>query len=149
MFLLNMSFQINQKAAESLADPQEYPNLFPDWQWALDAEERVKELRGKFPSSKEYSNYAHSTRANLIEELKADSQGNGAIANGHAEHEDGEYYEEEEYEQDVAADAGAEDQYVEADGEFVETGANGEEEVEGAVEQEAVAQEEWGVDPEE
>ncbi|KAG6550752.1 hypothetical protein Mapa_007656 [Marchantia paleacea] len=40
--------KINQKAAESLADPQEYPNLFPDWQWALDAEARVKENRQAF-----------------------------------------------------------------------------------------------------
>jgi coatomer subunit beta' len=37
--------QINPKAAESLADPEEYPNLFPDWQWALEAEERLKPVR--------------------------------------------------------------------------------------------------------
>ncbi|CAM6121486.1 unnamed protein product [Calypogeia fissa] len=142
--------KINQKAAESLADPQEYPNLFPDWQWALDVEERVKELRGNFPSSKEYLSYVDSTRADLIEELKAETQGIGATANGHAEHEDGEYYEEEDYEHGAAADAGVEDQYVEADGEFVETETNGTEEVEAGegVEEGAVGQEEWGVDPE-
>ncbi|KAH7290702.1 hypothetical protein KP509_30G060200 [Ceratopteris richardii] len=37
--------KINQKAAESLADPEEYPNLFPDWEWALKAEEKLKPLR--------------------------------------------------------------------------------------------------------
>ncbi|KAL8147683.1 hypothetical protein AgCh_005127 [Apium graveolens] len=30
--------KVNQKAAESLADPEEYPNLFEDWQVALAAE---------------------------------------------------------------------------------------------------------------
>jgi coatomer subunit beta' len=37
--------QINQTAAESLADPQEYPNLFPDWQSALETEAKLKESR--------------------------------------------------------------------------------------------------------
>lgn len=27
--------QINEKAAEALADPVKYPNLFPDLEWAL------------------------------------------------------------------------------------------------------------------
>ena len=27
--------QINEKAAEALADPVKYPNLFPDLDWAL------------------------------------------------------------------------------------------------------------------
>lgn len=27
--------QINEKAAEALADPKKYPNLFPDLDWAL------------------------------------------------------------------------------------------------------------------
>jgi coatomer subunit beta' len=26
---------INEKAADALADPEKYPNLFPDLQWAL------------------------------------------------------------------------------------------------------------------
>lgn len=37
--------QVNPKAAESLADPQEYPNLFEDWQIALAVESRVAEER--------------------------------------------------------------------------------------------------------
>jgi len=37
--------QINQKAAESLADPQEYPNLFPDWELALETEVKYREQR--------------------------------------------------------------------------------------------------------
>ena len=31
--------QINEKAAEALADPLKYPNLFPDLQWALQVSE--------------------------------------------------------------------------------------------------------------
>lgn len=37
--------QVNQKAAESLADPEEYPNLFEDWQVALGVESKVAETR--------------------------------------------------------------------------------------------------------
>lgn len=37
--------QVNQKAAESLADPEEYPNMFEDWQIALEVEERATETR--------------------------------------------------------------------------------------------------------
>lgn len=44
-FLFEYIFQINQKAAESLADPEEYPNLFEDWQVALSVEAKVVEAR--------------------------------------------------------------------------------------------------------
>ncbi len=46
-FLMSVLYylQINQTAAESLADPQEYPNLFPDWQSALETEAKLKESR--------------------------------------------------------------------------------------------------------
>jgi Zn-dependent peptidase ImmA (M78 family) len=37
--------QINPKAAESLADPSEYPNLFEDWQVALTVEKSVASQR--------------------------------------------------------------------------------------------------------
>lgn len=37
--------QVNPKAAESLADPEEYPNLFEDWQVALSVESRTTETR--------------------------------------------------------------------------------------------------------
>jgi coatomer subunit beta' len=42
---LGAFWQINQKAAESLADPEEYPNLFPDWESALAAESELREQR--------------------------------------------------------------------------------------------------------
>lgn len=37
--------QVNQKAAEALADPEEYPNLFENWQVACAVESRVAEER--------------------------------------------------------------------------------------------------------
>jgi len=37
--------QVNPKAAESLADPEEYPNLFEDWQVALAVESKAAETR--------------------------------------------------------------------------------------------------------
>ena len=37
--------QINSKAAESLADPEEYSNLFDDWQVALSVEAKAAETR--------------------------------------------------------------------------------------------------------
>ena len=37
--------QVNSKAAESLADPDEYPNLFEDWQIALNVEATVAPKR--------------------------------------------------------------------------------------------------------
>ena len=39
------SFQVNPKAADSLADPAEYPNLFEDWQVALTVEKNVAAQR--------------------------------------------------------------------------------------------------------
>ena len=36
---------MSKKAAESLADPEEYPNLFEDWQVALDIESKISEKR--------------------------------------------------------------------------------------------------------
>lgn len=37
--------QVNPKAADSLADPEEYPNLFDDWQVALSVESKVAGTR--------------------------------------------------------------------------------------------------------
>ena len=36
---------INEKAAEALADPTKYPNLFPDLEWALKVESIFKSAR--------------------------------------------------------------------------------------------------------
>jgi hypothetical protein len=45
---LSVPFKVNSKAAESLADPAEYPNLFEDWEIALSVEATVAPKRYLF-----------------------------------------------------------------------------------------------------
>jgi hypothetical protein len=40
--------RVNPRAADSLADPASYPNLFPDIQWAIKAEEFAKYVSSLF-----------------------------------------------------------------------------------------------------
>lgn len=48
--------KINQKAATSLADPEEYPNLFPGYREALEVEKYMRKLyETRIPAS-EYPN---------------------------------------------------------------------------------------------
>jgi coatomer subunit beta' len=77
--------KINQTAAESLADPQEYPNLFPDWESALETESKLKETRGHFPPAKFYLNNIGSDTGDLVGELETlNIQEDGPVENGHA-----------------------------------------------------------------
>ncbi|CAM0912707.1 unnamed protein product [Alopecurus aequalis] len=62
--------KVNPKAADSLADPAEYPNLFEDWQVALTVEENVAAQRGHYPSADEYLNHAEKSDATLVEAFK-------------------------------------------------------------------------------
>lgn len=48
LVFLSVPFKVNSKAAESLADPAEYPNLFEDWQIALNVEATVAPKRYLF-----------------------------------------------------------------------------------------------------
>jgi len=59
---------VNQKAANSLADPEQYPNLFPDFDLALKAERifRSKNLR----SASEYPEFASLLGRDLISEAR-------------------------------------------------------------------------------
>ncbi|KAL3631857.1 hypothetical protein CASFOL_024841 [Castilleja foliolosa] len=59
--------KINQKAAESLADPEEYPNLFDDWQVALAVESKAAETRGNYPPAAEYVEHVDRSTASLVE----------------------------------------------------------------------------------
>nr|CAB3446075.1 unnamed protein product [Digitaria exilis] len=62
--------KVNPKAAESLADPDEYPNLFDDWQIALNVEATVAPKRGIYPPAEEYLNYAERSNESLVEAFK-------------------------------------------------------------------------------
>ncbi|PWA83121.1 Coatomer beta' subunit (COPB2) [Artemisia annua] len=41
-------YKVNQKVAESLADPEEYPDMFEEWQIALEVEGKAAETRSHF-----------------------------------------------------------------------------------------------------
>ncbi|XP_038987212.1 coatomer subunit beta'-2-like isoform X2 [Phoenix dactylifera] len=81
--------KVNQKAAESLADPEEYPNLFEDWQVALAIGSNLAHDRGDYPPAKEYLSYAEKSKINLVEAFKVMrvDEGNLPLANGDSGHE--------------------------------------------------------------
>ncbi|CAL5053540.1 unnamed protein product [Urochloa decumbens] len=63
--------KVNSKAAESLADPAEYPNLFEDWQIALNVEATHAPKRGVYPPAEEYMTYAERSSESLVEAFKS------------------------------------------------------------------------------
>ncbi|NXM29271.1 COPB2 protein, partial [Oxyruncus cristatus] len=62
--------KVNQKAAESLADPTEYENLFPGLKEAFVAEEYVKQSLADLRPAKEYPLVTPNEERNLLEEAK-------------------------------------------------------------------------------
>eukprot|EP01027_Heterolobosea_sp_BB2_P002946 GEZU01004435.1.p1 GENE.GEZU01004435.1~~GEZU01004435.1.p1 ORF type:complete len:992 (-),score=264.33 GEZU01004435.1:172-3147(-) len=79
--------KVNKRAAESLADPTEYPNLFPDLIEAYKAEEYSKKKNGKLKPASAYPQYADSISWNLIEEMRKLEE-NGADVQDQEEEED-------------------------------------------------------------
>lgn len=45
---------VSERAAATLADPAEYPNLFPDLDWALKVEQLYLDNRDKYVLASEY-----------------------------------------------------------------------------------------------
>ncbi|KAG6422303.1 hypothetical protein SASPL_118870 [Salvia splendens] len=82
--------KINQKAAESFADPEEYPNMFEDWQVALAVEAKAAETRGKFPPAAEYMQHADRSIASLVEIFRNMQIEDEHLENGGLDYEDGE-----------------------------------------------------------
>ncbi|XP_066381648.1 coatomer subunit beta'-2-like isoform X2 [Miscanthus floridulus] len=79
--------KVNSKAAESLADPTEYPNLFEDWQIALNVEATVAPKRGVYPPAEEYMTYAERSNESLVEVFKSMNVEGVPSENGDAAHE--------------------------------------------------------------
>ncbi|KAL3366453.1 hypothetical protein AABB24_011235 [Solanum stoloniferum] len=80
--------KVNQKAAEALADPEEYPNMFEHWQIAHAVEARVAEERGVYPPAADYGNYADRPTSNLVEafsNMRMDEE--EPLENGEMDHE--------------------------------------------------------------
>jgi coatomer subunit beta' len=65
--------QINEKAAEALADPQKYPNLFPDLEWALKVEDMYNQRRGIHVPAISYPTAKGELELNLLEMVKNQS----------------------------------------------------------------------------
>lgn len=80
--------KVSKKAAESLADPEEYPNLFEDWQVALDSESKISEKRGTYPPAEHYLNYAERSNINLMESFKSMQidEEESILENGNSDH---------------------------------------------------------------
>ena len=78
-----------KKAAEALADPAEFKNLFPDFDVALQAEHMVRSKQGakRIPAAS-FPEFENVGVPNLIEELKALSVGGAGDADGEAEDQD-------------------------------------------------------------
>ncbi|XP_009786504.1 coatomer subunit beta'-2-like [Nicotiana sylvestris] len=79
--------KVNQKAAEALADPEEYPNLFEHWQITHSVEARVAEERGVYPPAADYGNYAGRPTTNLVEAFSNMRVDEEPLENGELDHE--------------------------------------------------------------
>lgn len=66
--------KINAKAAESLADPGQYSNLFPDLDLALKAEQQQRQQRKQKVPAQQFQDYEGSTLANLIEDIRGETR---------------------------------------------------------------------------
>lgn len=62
---------VNEKAAEALADPSKYPNLFPDLDIAVKVEQIFLAARDNYVSASSYPNAKRDLDLNLIEMVKA------------------------------------------------------------------------------
>ncbi|KAF5957094.1 hypothetical protein HYC85_004319 [Camellia sinensis] len=142
--------KVNPKAAESLADPEEYPNLFEDWQVALAVESKVADTRGTYPSAAEYVKYADRSHVNLVEAFKNLQMGEDApLENGGLNHEDEELNGEEEVYEDGQEEAQEEGQEEAQDEEQEEAVVVDADSTDGAVLVNGnEADEEWGTNNE-
>ncbi|KAJ8539274.1 hypothetical protein K7X08_013526 [Anisodus acutangulus] len=132
--------KVNQKAAEALADPEEYPNLFEHWQIAHAVEARVAEERGVYPAAADYVNYADRPTTNLVEAFSNMRMDEEPLENGELDHEVAEQNGDEVQEQvedDLQQEVQEEAVVVDADSTDGAVLVNGNE-----------AEEEWGTNTE-
>ncbi|KAJ1404091.1 WD40/YVTN repeat-like-containing domain superfamily [Sesbania bispinosa] len=126
--------------AESLADPEEYPNLFEDWQVALAVESKAAETRNVYPPAEQYINHADKAHLTLVEAFRnMQIEGEEPLENGDSNHELTEQNGEEHYTEEHNADEGSQEEAVVVDAESTDGAVlvNGSE-----------ADEEWGTNNE-
>ncbi|CAH2053584.1 unnamed protein product, partial [Thlaspi arvense] len=131
--------KVSSKAAESLADPEEYSNLFEDWQVALSIEANAVESRGVYTAAENYPTHADKSSITLVEAFRnlkveaEESLENGdmdhevAEENGHEENEEG-GEEQHEGEEEVNQEEGVVDADSTDGGAVLVNGSEGEEE---------------------
>ncbi|CAI0422636.1 unnamed protein product [Linum tenue] len=105
--------KVNSKAAESLADPEEYPNLFEDWQVALSVESKFGDIRGVYAPAEDYINHVDKPHVTLVEAFR-NMQIDEPLENGEYENEVGEEQIEEEHNTTTDAATGEGSQHEEA-----------------------------------
>lgn len=84
---------ISKRAADALASPDQYANLFPDFEYALKAEELLKSKRAVDIPASECAEHLEDAKIDIISQLKE----------AEFEEEEG-AVEEEEEEEEVAAE---------------------------------------------
>ncbi|KAG5026055.1 hypothetical protein JHK86_021969 [Glycine max] len=115
---------VNPKAAESLADPEEYPNLFDDWQVALAVESKATETRsvgkcilsfkGIYSPASEYVKQADKSHITLVEAFRnmQIEEGDQPLENGDSNHELTEQNGEEHYTEEQNGEGSQEEAVV-------------------------------------
>jgi len=133
--------KVNRKAAEALADPAEYANLFPDFDLALQAEELFKQRRGAKVPASAFPQHEGSQAADPIAELKGQG-GAGAM-----EVEEPEAADEGGAGMDEAEAAGAGDEgEAEKEDEALFGEDDGDEEMEAGGDGDAPLDDDWGLE---
>lgn len=109
--------KVNPKAAESLADPEEYPNLFEDWQVALAVESKAAETRGVYPPAEDYINHAAESRVTLVEAFRnmQIEDAEEPLENGDSNHELTEQNGEEHVTEELNGEVGSQEEAVVVD----------------------------------
>ncbi|PNY10723.1 coatomer subunit beta -2-like protein, partial [Trifolium pratense] len=131
--------KVNPKAAESLADPEEYPNLFEDWQVALAVESKAAETMNVYPPAEQYINHADKPHITLVEAFRnMQIEEEEPLENGESNHELTEQN-EEHYAEEHNGEEGSQEEAVVVDAESTDGAVlvNGNE-----------ADEEWGTNNE-
>jgi len=63
--------KVNEKAGQSLADPKDYPNLFPDYNATLAAQQMLTKERGKVVPAGDFLEILPNSERNPLEEMTA------------------------------------------------------------------------------
>ncbi|GMN50491.1 hypothetical protein TIFTF001_019646 [Ficus carica] len=118
--------KVSKKAADSLADPEEYHNLFEDWQVSLSLESETAKNRSNYPPAELYPLYAEKTNTTLLERFKS-MQIDGdedQTENGEGDHEDTVQNGENQGQEAVVEEEAMENQENQDPGAVVEEDAN-------------------------